>query len=327
MTNGVVASLISASLTMSVAISSARAGCTLKAVAVLPTREAGAPLVVAAKVNGKPVNFAVATGSDMTTLNLSSAQRLGVDVHPSDHETYGVGGMRRSYYGRVRTIEVGGMTASNFPVRGNDLWPAGARQGLDGHFGMDLMASYDEDLDIVGQHVVIYEADGACSKPNVALSQPLYTVNLVDIYHDRQADIDVVIDGTHFRALLDSSARHTSMFRSAALRLGLRPPERDAETRNLRGFGPFDVAYEPHVFQSMRIGDLEFRNTEIQVLSQDGAGIDRHRVGSLLERDDLSGGHEIVLGADFMRKVHLWISHSSHTLIMQYPPQPSLLPQ
>ena len=304
----------------------AQAACTLNAVAVLPIREAGAPFVFTAKVNGISANLAVETGSDMTTLNLASGPRLDVDLHPAARPTYGVGGMRRSYYGRARRIDIGGMTATNLRIRGNDLWPAGARQGLDGHFGMDLMASYDVDLDIAGQHLVIYEADGACTKPNVALQQPLYMVDLVDIYHDKQADIDVVIDGTHFRALLDSGATHSSMLRSAALRLGIDAPERGAGAKTRLGFGPFEVAYAPRIFQSMRIGNLEFRNTELQVLSQNGTGIDRHRVGSLLERDDLSGGHEIILGADFMRKVHLWISHSSHKLIMQYPPQPSVLP-
>ena len=76
----------------------------------------------------------------------------------------------------------------------------------------------------------------------------------------------------------------------------------------------------------MRIGDLQFNNTVIQILEQDRVGVERHRLGSLFEQDELTGGHEVILGADFVQKVHLWISHSSHKLIMQYPPQPSVLP-
>jgi hypothetical protein len=32
---------------------------------------------------------------------------------------------------------------------------------------------------------------------------------------------------------------------------------------------------------------------------------------------------DVLLGEDFISRVHLWISYSSHTLIMQYPPKPS----
>ena len=305
----------------------AHAACTLNAVAVLPIREAGRSFVFTAKVNGNPAALSIQTGTDTTTFDLSAADRLGVDLHPSDRNIYGVGGARKAYYGRAARVEIGGMVANDLTVRGHEVWPAAARAGIDGQLGMDLMAAYDIDLDIAGQHVVVYEADGACRKPNVALQPPLYMVNLVNINRDRQADVDVIVEGKHFRALLDSGLGHTSMFRSAALRLGLRPDfANDPGHAVEHGAGPFDVAYVPHVFKSMQIGDLQFNNTSLRILDQNGTGIDRHRVGSLLEQEDLTGGHEIILGQDFMRKVHLWISHSSQTLIMQYPPQPSVLP-
>ena len=83
----------------------------------------------------------------------------------------------------------------------------------------------------------------------------------------------------------------------------------------------------PHVFNTVTIGDLTFHNMKIDVLDQADTGVDRHRTGSLFAVDTFSGGHDMTLGADFMSKVHLWISHSSHQLVMQYPPKPSALPQ
>ena len=54
------------------------------------------------------------------------------------------------------------------------------------------------------------------------------------------------------------------------------------------------------------MGDLVFANMRMDVL------------------DDASGDDtDMLLGADFQAKVHLWISYSSHTLIMQYPPKAS----
>ncbi len=54
------------------------------------------------------------------------------------------------------------------------------------------------------------------------------------------------------------------------------------------------------------MGDLVFGNMKVAVLDE-AAGDDT----------------DMLLGADFQTKVHLWISYSSHTLIMQYPPRAS----
>jgi hypothetical protein len=61
-----------------------------------------------------------------------------------------------------------------------------------------------------------------------------------------------------------------------------------------------------HVFEPVSVGDLTFEHMKVDVL------------------DDRRGDEvEMLLGADFQQAVHLWISYSSHTLIMQFPPRPS----
>jgi hypothetical protein len=32
---------------------------------------------------------------------------------------------------------------------------------------------------------------------------------------------------------------------------------------------------------------------------------------------------DLILGLSFLRKIHVWVSNSSRTLVMQYPPAPS----
>jgi hypothetical protein len=60
-------------------------------------------------------------------------------------------------------------------------------------------------------------------------------------------------------------------------------------------------------FQSAAIGDLEVRNTDFYLIDQEGP----------------IGGPELLLGLPLMNRIHMWISHSSNTLIMQYPPSSS----
>ncbi len=85
----------------------------------------------------------------------------------------------------------------------------------------------------------------------------------------------------------------------------------------------------PHVFSAVKIGSFEIHNMSIEIIAQMNNGVSHHHVGSLLEDVEYGegGDEEMLLGADFMQKVHLWISHSANRLIMQYPPQPSVLPK
>lgn len=57
----------------------------------------------------------------------------------------------------------------------------------------------------------------------------------------------------------------------------------------------------------IKIGDLEADNLPASVIGQTMHDVD------------------ILLGLDFFRRIHVWISHSSGRLIMQFPPAKSPL--
>ena len=306
----------------------ARASCQFGAVAVLPLRDN--TFLFTADVNGKPANLFLDTGSYATMLTLNSAQRLGVTMSALDSESYGIGGVRHTYSGTAKRMRIGNMDADGIIVGGTGMFDQTPDATIDGLFGMNMMAAYDIDLDIIGQHVIIFQADGACGRPAAALAPPLYIVPLVSIDRDRQTDVDITINGDTIRAVIDSGASHTVMFRGAARRLGVDLAALHAEGHHLdRGIGPRAVASMTHVFEKVVIGDLTINNMPIAIIDQANLGIDRIHTGSRLvdTADGESGGEDMLLGADFMRKVHLWISHSSHHLIMQFPPQPSVLPK
>ena len=306
----------------------AQAACTLGAVAVLPTHLQRGHLVFPVDVNNHQANLILDTGAFATMFWLSSAEPLGIPMTGTDALTSGLGGVSEVYHGTVKRFRLGGLNADNMVVGGAESTQAAAGWGADGLLGMNMMAAYDVDLDTPGQHVIIFEADGDCSKPNVALSPPLYSVALEEVLHNRQAVVGLTIDGQRFRALLDTGAPGTVMYRHAASRLGLDLSGLRAPGHHVvHGIGPFGVAAVSHVFDHVSIGNLTVNNMQVEIVDQ----VERKRVhtGSLLAdpADEEGGGQDVLLGADFLQMVHVWISHSSHRMIMQYPPQASVLPK
>ncbi len=309
----------------------AYADCQLAAVAVLPLRQEHGHFLFTADINTHPANFVLDTGAFATSLNRASADRLGVRLSQLDKLTYGIGGAQAQYRGVAKRMRVGQMNADGMVIGGNDLWSAQRFPDWDGLFGMNMMAAYDIDLDIVGGHAILFEADGNCRKPTVALAPPLYRVKLEPARNDREADVILEIDGHPIRAKLDTGAVHSVMYRRAASRLGVDLSAFNAPTRaTVVGIGRFAVPYMSHVFAKVRIGELSVHNMDIGIIAQQDSGIDRVHVGSLLpgaDAPDDPGGEDMLLGADFFTRFHVWISHSSQSVILQYPPVASVLPR
>jgi hypothetical protein len=107
--------------------------------------------------------------------------------------------------------------------------------------------------------------------------------------------------------MIDTGANFSAIFRHTAERVGVHMEDASARQHGSgRGIGPQTVASVRMKLDTVDVGDLEFTNMPVEVL------------------DDRRGDEvEMLLGEEFQRRVHLWISYSSHTLIMQYPPTAS----
>ncbi len=120
--------------------------------------------------------------------------------------------------------------------------------------------------------------------------------------------IVVTIGGHPVEAIVDRGAPNTYIYSLGARMIGVTQAEFDAY-RHIRtgGVGPKAVEAAIHIVPSMDIGDLEVRNVPFVLINEPAEVV----------------SPEIILGADILRHIHMWISHSSHTLIMQFPPTPS----
>jgi predicted aspartyl protease len=119
--------------------------------------------------------------------------------------------------------------------------------------------------------------------------------------------VHILIDDHRLTAKIDTGSRGTAIFRHAATQLGVTDAALAADRHiKLNGIGPAKIDAIIHVFASISIGDLTLKNVPVAIIN------DRK-----IDQTD------VLLGADFQQKIHLWISNSTHTLVMQYPPQPS----
>jgi predicted aspartyl protease len=295
----------------------------LRLVAAPPLQEDHQHFVMEADVNSHPSKLILDTGYYRTAFDLRAAGRLGISMSATGRDVYGVGGVYHEYRGTAARMRIGNLRADGMQVLGGDMWGEANPNGYDGRYGMNMMAAYDIDLDFAGGLVRFFQTSGDCGKPAVALAPELYTVPLEPIFEDRQADVMVKIDGHPVKAMLDSGAPMTTMYRSAAIRLGVDlSPLHAPNHATTIGAGKSPIAIMTHVFPTVAIGDLQFNNMRIRIVDQDSNGIDKVHLGSLLPDSvyDAPNQEQMLLGADFMKKVHLWISHSSQTLVMQFPP-------
>ncbi len=318
--------LLSAIL-LACAASPAHATCALNASAVIPTLFFAGHYILAADINGRRANLIADTGATTTSLETSSASRLGVSLDRRDRDSQGIGGGEHAYRGFARTLRISQLVLHGRFVGGTD---APADPQVDGLLGMDLLTSYDIDLDFAGQHILLFEATGGCRTPTVALARPLYSAPLAYIRADALAEVDVLIDGRRIRALIDSGSPTSVLFRQAATRLRLDLAGFDGpDHHESRGVGPKRIRSFTQVLPRIAIGNFALRGLSVEILDQPGFAVNRLHAGSLLADDDDGqvGAEQMILGADFLAKVHVWISHSSRRLIMQYPPQASDLPE
>ncbi len=269
--------------------------------------------LVPVTINQQPAWLRLDTGSFTSVLTTQATRRLRVHVDPDKSEHFrgvvedpwhlwGIGGARAAEEVMAQSFDLGALHGRNFHLLSADIdfGPA------DGLLSIDFLADYDIDLDAAGREVRLYRATGACSRPKVFLQPPLYVVPLLPTETDKRPRVSVNIGGHGFTAMIDTGASHTAMFRHAAEQLDVSVENTSDRHLTVRGIGPDQVAAARHVFESVTIGDLTIRNMPIAVLD------DRH-----------GGDVDVLLGRDFQRKLHLWISNSSGQLVLQYPPQAS----
>jgi predicted aspartyl protease len=284
-------------------------GCSLSEAADLTVTSASRAYVTDILINGAIAHMQVDTGAFANLLSSAAAERLGMTEHTlADAALTGVGlGARPINLAISDKVQLGGAYASHvaFATTAPDAFPP----GVDGLLGMDFMAAYDDDLDFTGGHLRLVAAQGDCSVPTSPLPAPVYVVPLEQLGRSASPVITVSVGGVRLKAVIDSGAVGSLLFRAAAKRIGL-PVDAvlAASQQHLDGLAgrPVRGAYMT-LTAPLEIGSLQMVNLPVAIADQ--------RAPS---------DADMLLGYDFVFLVHVWISHSSHAVMMQYPARPTL---
>ncbi|HTZ72262.1 MAG TPA: retroviral-like aspartic protease family protein [Acetobacteraceae bacterium] len=265
------------------------------------------------KINGHDAHMLFDTGAATNLLSAAAARRLGMTVDRIQGlEAVGLGGSREEGIAQSHNVNLGATHGEDLLFETVDSDVDGGK--ADGILGMNFLHGYDFDLDFWDNRLGLYATLGDCSRPSTALSPPLYGVPFAPpamgpesqhLEETLSPAIYVTINGERLRALIDTGAVHTTVFRDTARRIGLGKATILGRGK-MRGVGPRRVDVDVRMSAPVTIGDLTINNMPVIVADQ------RH-----LENADM------LLGYDFVTRVHLWISHSSGTLIMQFPPLPT----
>jgi predicted aspartyl protease len=294
--------IMSAMLACVVARAQSGAACQMYLQSKLPVHVDSGQLFVDMLIDGKPAKLLFDTGSSTSLLSTRAAARLGVPMVPTrDISIEGFGGRRAAGIVMAQRVEFGGFTGRRFPFFTADI---GA---LDGLMSSDMISRFDIDLDLPEQQLLLFGTFGDCRRPQTVLGGDLYAVPLNPFDRDKTLVINVGTGGKGFKAEIDTGATRTVIARGMALDIGLDLADvRSQASGNIHGIGPHPVSAAKYVLPDLEVGDLTFRRFPVEVA------------------DDLAPRQfDMVLGTDFMRLVHVWISYSSHTVILQYPPLPS----
>lgn len=261
-------------------------------------------LVTHIGINADIVPMSIDTGNTRSVLRESVAKKLKLVSQIYHGETVeGFGGFQGAGIAYAHDVHLGAITGQRMSFLTLEHF-AGAGH-VDGMFGMDYLAPYDIDFDLWGGHLGLYRVVSGCHDPRSAMTGQLYGVDLVNAGDDNDAPepfVTVTIGGHDFTALINSGADQTIMTADAAARAGLKPVDTGPMTP-IKGVGSGTIATRSVIVPALQIGDLTMSKFPVLVTPQ-------QRIGPA----------GVELGIDFLRNVHVWISRSSGTLIMQYPP-------
>jgi predicted aspartyl protease len=281
-----------------------RQSCEIAHVTDLKLARRGHAFYTIMTINGRGADVLFDTGSAESLISETTARRLGLHVDDSGmNYIVGVGGSRNTGTARSREVRLGDAHGEMLSVA--TIADAAVPAGGDGVLGMNFLYGFDMDLDFWGNRIRLYKALSGCGAPRAVLAEPLYSVDLVSMAYELSPTVMVSINGAHLRAVIDTGAGHSLIFRDSARRAGF-SADAPLRTAELSGFGPRRVQGEIRVSAPVVIGDLTVTNMPLVVADQ------RH-----------PGGVDMLLGYDFVTRVHVWVSHSSGTVIMQFPPHAS----
>lgn len=271
------------------------ASCRVDRVADLPLLPNARPMVEA-KLDGTPVALLVDTGAATSALSLAAVDRFGLGSTDRTLLIDGVGGFERAPVVSVHELDLGGGHARDLELPALRNLPVTVA-GLPflGIFGADFLSNYDVDVDVPGRRFRLYTLHG-CGAHIAPLDPPFYEVPFR--LDDLDIGIDIRLDDAELHAILDTGASRTLVTRNDAVRAARAGLDLGGDPFHARtGDAHNQLDTWRHRFGRLEIGAETLNNFHFDVGDTDGG--------------------KTLLGNDFLRFNHVWISYPLHTLFIR----------
>lgn len=288
----------------------AQAACGLKTVDV-PVKMAGLRPLVTARINGQPVSLLVDSGSFYNALDgrfaakqkLQAARTLATGTHfaaAAAGVTSGAGGSERaSQLVVASSFEIAGGSFKDIPFFTFDLGDAA------GVLGQNFLHQVDVEYDLgAGMMRLVQPQD--CKAVDLAYwAKPGMTYSAMTLEPPERINTHnigtIFINGVKMRAWFDTGASMSFITLRAAERAGVKTTDPRARYLGFsRGVDRADIKTWAAPFASVKIGDEEIRNTQLQI--GDSGVVD----------------FDILVGADFFLSHHVYVANSQDKLYFTY---------
>lgn len=272
--------------------------CKIGLVADLPLVPGTRLPAVEATLDGQKALVYIDTGADLSVISRPAADRFDLRAGPEGGlvRISGIGGTVNAPVVKVPRLGLGTGVAHELelPVAG-DL--GGPVQGVPvlGLFGGDFLSNYDVDLDVPGHRFRMYRLQ-SCGSSMHPLEGPAFSVPFT--LDNAKVVLDLKLNGKPVTGFLDSGATHSLVPISLARQAGVAAADMKADRiAGTRGIDENTIDARVHRFGSLEIGDETMKNFRFGVVDTDV--------------DDM------ILGDDFLRFNHVWISYPLKRLFIQ----------
>lgn len=271
-----------------------------------PTRRVEVPLraernflLAPATLNGHPAMLLVDTGAETTTLTPETVAALRLPADQAEAgDIVGITGTVASANVVLGRLALGGVALATGRSVDVGALPslAGATPPVAGLLGVDVLAGYEVELDLPARRMALY-VPGPCTD-----YRPWPGAMPLPFQRTRSGlgFLEALVNGRPVRALLDTGARTTLLTRATALRVGVTERALAADpVRTGSGIGTANVTFRQHRFATLGLPGAIERDVPANV-------------GEVTLPDA-----EMLLGADYLGRRHVWISYATGKLFLR----------
>ncbi len=276
--------------------------CKITQIARFPVTMEGPRATVPVKINGKDTRLWLDSGAFFSFMSGAKAAELGLptELLPPGFFVSGIGGSFTPKLATVRDFGILGIVLHNtqFIVGGSD---AG-----NGFLGANFLGVYDTEFDLANGGVNMFKENG-CGHYSLAFWAKGMSVGEArllppDNQYDHHIYVEVLINGHALRAVLDTGAPHSIVYRHAAQRadIDLASPKVVASMR-MSGLGSKSRQSWIARTQLISIGGEEIRNSPIRIIDDGGFSAE-----------------DMLLGVDFLMSHHVLVSQVQRRMFLTY---------